>query len=60
MVKFRIHVHPKTVFGGSGELPEGLGPLLGEFYLDDRLDALEAVLPGSDEAEVRTVLLGKG
>src|SRR5258708_6674016 len=55
----RVHVGVEAIL-----LPVGLGPgrhrlLLDQAYPDDGLGALEAVLPGNDQAQRRAVLVGQ-
>src|SRR3546814_349202 len=57
MIDLRVDVGPEAVFLRLDDLPEGLGPLVGEGEADDRLDRLETILPGHGEAQRRAVLL---
>ncbi|MNH03255.1 hypothetical protein D3C79_625120 [compost metagenome] len=51
-----IHVGVKTIFVGSRQIPGGWRLFAGQGDLHDRLDAFEAVLPWSDQAQRSTVL----
>src|SRR5207249_11443916 len=57
MINRRVHVRIETVLTRRGQIPRGGRLLIGETDLHDRLDALEAVLPGNDEAKWRAVLV---
>ena len=54
-----VDVRRKVVFPGAVAIPESCRPFGGEFDLDDRLDALETVLPRHDEAQRRAMLFGQ-
>src|SRR5690606_20753140 len=57
VVDVRIHVRVEPVLVRRGHVPRGLRLALGEVDTDDRLDALEAVLPRHDQAQRRAVLV---
>src|SRR5207302_1934120 len=59
MIDRGVDVGVEAVLVGSGHIPRSVGLALGEADLHDRLDALEAVLPGHDEAQRRAVLVGE-
>src|SRR5208337_3155963 len=57
MVDVRIHVRIKAVFAGGGLLPGVQRLAAGEADADDRLGALESVLPWNHDAERSAVLI---
>ena len=57
MVDRRVHVRVEAVFLRRRFLPRVERLLLGELDLDDRLDVLEAVLPGHGQPQRRAVLV---
>src|SRR5688572_1200125 len=46
VIDLRVHVGVEAVLVGSGDAPGSLGLVFPEADLDDRLAALEAILPG--------------
>src|SRR5262249_37885712 len=58
VIHVRIDVGVETVLVRRGEVPAGVRLLLHEPDLDDRLDSLEAVLPGDHQAQRRAILIG--
>src|SRR5437899_1125655 len=59
MIDLRVDVGVEAVLVGRCHVPGGARLATGEADLHDRLDALEAVFPGHDEPQRRTVLTGK-
>src|SRR5256886_7438787 len=59
MIDLRVDVGVEPVLLRSRDIPGGGGLSRTEADLHDRLDALEAVLPGHDEAQRRAVLVGQ-
>src|SRR5574337_856933 len=53
----RVHIRLKPVLIRPYGTPEGLWLLRNEFYPDNRLDVLKAVLPRNNEPQGRAVLL---
>ena len=57
MIHGRVHVSMEAVFPRHRRAPRRRRLLIREADSDDRLDALEAVLPGYDQPERRAVLV---
>src|SRR4029078_9145829 len=60
MIDVRVHVRVETVLAGIGVVPRRVRHLVDEADVDDRLDVLEAVLPGDDETDWGAVLVEQG
>src|SRR5437667_6816102 len=59
MVDGRIYVGVEAVLVGVGQAPGGWRLLFRELDLDDRLDALESVLPRHHQPDGRAILIGQ-
>src|SRR5436190_19194650 len=56
MIYVRVHVGIETVFAGVFYVPGSRGLLSNQTDLDDRLDALESILPRHHQTDRRAVL----
>jgi hypothetical protein len=60
VIDVRVHVSVEAILSRRRFFPACARPSFGEADLDDGLDALEAVLPGYDQPQWRTILVGQG